>query len=333
MFEEKSNYEKYYGGIDGLRAIACVGIVMMHMASKDNNNYALPEDISRIIGSFTDFVFLFMMISAFGLCCGYYRKVLSGKLNFAEFYRKRYAKILPFFSLIVLLGVAAEFSRSAVIEGIADISLTFGLFPNNITVIGVGWFLGLIFAFYMIFPFFCVLIEHKRRAWIIFAITLVLNYICGSYFSVGRSNIVYSSCFFILGGIIYLYREELGTLKLYVIIPILMVSIIVYYLIGTVYAQLMVSAILLVFSITDTGERILHNKATVFVGNISLEIYLCHMVIFRGFEKLGLNTVLGYGMLQYVFIVSLVFLSSVIFILVVKEAEKKVKWLIKQRKS
>lgn len=53
---------KYYGAIDGLRTIACIGIVMMHVRA--NNAYEISGFIyNDIIASFTNFVFLFMAIS------------------------------------------------------------------------------------------------------------------------------------------------------------------------------------------------------------------------------------------------------------------------------
>ena len=71
--------KKHYGAIDGLRTIGCIGIIMMHMLSKDNNSYSISGFIAeRMIPSFTNFVFLFMTVSAFGMCCGYYEKVMSG---------------------------------------------------------------------------------------------------------------------------------------------------------------------------------------------------------------------------------------------------------------
>ena len=56
-------------------------------------------------------------------------------------------------------------SIEALYEGFADLTLMFGFLPNagNISVIGVGWFLGLIFVFYICFPFYCVLIQNKRE--------------------------------------------------------------------------------------------------------------------------------------------------------------------------
>ena len=159
--------QKHYGAIDGLRAMAAIGIVMMHMAA--NNDYQISGFIyERLIPSFTNFVFLFMVISGFGMCCGYYEKILKNKISLSDFYGKRFKKILPFFAVLVVLDLIMSPSLSSVYEGFADLTLLFGFLPNDITVIGVEWFLGLIFVFYLCFPFFCVLLENKRRAWIAF---------------------------------------------------------------------------------------------------------------------------------------------------------------------
>ena len=93
--------KKHYGAIDSLRAIAAIGIVMMHMGA--NNNYEIGGYIyNKIIPSFTNFVFLFMVISAFGMCCGYYEKILKNEITLEKFYVKRFKKILPSFALLVL---------------------------------------------------------------------------------------------------------------------------------------------------------------------------------------------------------------------------------------
>lgn len=207
-----------------------------------------------MIPSFTDFVFLFMVISAFGMCCGYYERMLSGKINFTSFYKKRYVKILPFFSVLVVLDVMAGFSKASVYEAAADISLMFGLFPNSIGVIGVGWFLGLVFAFYLIFPFFCVLIENKKRAWISLAAALGLNYLCRVYFEVGRVNIVYSLCFFIAGGLIYLYRDKIEELNCFITIPMMVLCMSIYYLAGgNTITQILASASIVIFAVGAPG--------------------------------------------------------------------------------
>ena len=250
---------KYYGAIDGLRTIACIGIVMMHVRA--NNAYEISGFVyDDIIASFTNFVFLFMAISAFGMCCGYLDKMLNNQISLESFYAKRYHKILPFFAVLVLLDVVMSPSKGALIEGLADITLLFGLFPNNISVIGVGWFLGLIFAFYLIFPFYCVLIKSRKRAWIAFGVSVLMNYIFGSYFGIGRTNIVYCLPYLIAGGLIYLYRHELEQFSSkywQITFGGIIICAILYYAIGVnTITMLLISAILLIFALGSSGGGI-----------------------------------------------------------------------------
>lgn len=150
---------KYFANIDGLKSFAAIGIILMHIRA--NSQYDISGFLyNDLVPFFNEFVFLFMVISAFGICCGYYDKFIGGKVSIVDFYKKRYVKILPFFAVLVLIDLFRERSVSALIESFADITLVFGLLPNaNISVIGVGWFLGTVFVFYMVFPFFVFLIE------------------------------------------------------------------------------------------------------------------------------------------------------------------------------
>lgn len=105
-------------------------------------------------------------------------------------------------------------------EAFVDWTLIFGLLPNaNIKVIGVGWFLGVIFVFYMVFPFFCSLLSDKIRAWICFAVAILINICSTTYFFDSehviqgfypRTSFIYCMVFFVAGGIVYLYRNEIS---------------------------------------------------------------------------------------------------------------------------
>jgi peptidoglycan/LPS O-acetylase OafA/YrhL len=252
----KQMEKKRYDAIDGLRTIACIGIVMMHMQT--NNQYQISGFIyNNVIAAFTNFVFLFMVISAFGMCCGYLDKMLENKISLDSFYISRYKKILPFFALLVLLDVVLSPSKASLIEGFADLTLLFGLFPSNISVIGVGWFLGLIFAFYLIFPFYCILLKSRKRAWIAFAVSLALNYVCGSYFNVGRSNIIYCMCYLIAGGLVYLYRDKLENLRCrywWSVMALLILSVILYFAIGAnTFTCMVVSVTMLIWALGHRG--------------------------------------------------------------------------------
>jgi peptidoglycan/LPS O-acetylase OafA/YrhL len=320
--------KKYYG-IDWLRVGACIGILAMHVAA--NNDYAISGFVyQRLIPSFTDFVFLFMAISAFGMCCGYFEKVMSGKVNWTDFYRKRYGKILPFFLLLILIDLVMDFSLPSLAEGLMESTLLHGLIPNTLSVIGVGWFLGTVFAFYLMFPFYCVLIETRKRAWFAFAASLILNYLCTSYFDLGRANIIHSLCFFLAGGLVYLYRAQLEKIKWYFYLPVILLALLSFYLLGNnTLSQLFVSIALLVFAISINCKQL---RPITFISNISMEIYLSHMLVLRGIELLGANRLLGNGWLQYLVCVALVLVGAGIFSFITQKLLSKTLQLLKRPK-
>ena len=115
-------------------------------------------------------------------------------------------------------------SKSALYEVFANLTLCQGLLPNmNISVIGVSWTLAVIFVFYLLFPFFCFLLENKKRAWLAFICAVIYNFVCSTYFFdeshiadratvnfSARTNILYCAVYFIAGGLIFLYRKELA---------------------------------------------------------------------------------------------------------------------------
>ncbi len=265
--------KKHYGAIDGLRMLAAFGIAMMHIRA--NTDYQISGFVyEEVIPSFTNFVFLFMVISAFGMCCGYYERVLNNDIKWAEFYGKRFQRILPFFGVLVLLDVMMSPSVYSLYEAFADLTLLFGFLPGagNISIIGVGWFLGLVFVFYLIFPFFCALLENKRRGWIAFAVSLAYNFVCTAYFEVGRSNILYSGCFFLAGGLIYLYREELSKLNRWIALGGGVISVAFYYVVGgNTFMCLLVSVTLLIYVVIRAGGGV--NGRTELQGSSAASVW------------------------------------------------------------
>ncbi|MGO5328960.1 acyltransferase family protein [Holdemanella porci] len=313
--------KKHYYGIDWLRAMACIGIVMMHIQS--NNTYHLSGFIAeKMIPSFTNFTFLFMTISAFGMCVGYYAKVKSGKVNWVDFYKKRYMKVLPFLAVVVLMDIVFNHDLTSIVEAIPNLTLTRGFFPNQIEQIGVAWFLGLVFVFYAIFPLFCAMLNSKKSGWVFFAVSLLLNFVVASFYGMGRTNIIYSLPFFIAGGLIYLYRDKVKNWHIY--LPLAIFSSVLYYLVGGVYSCLLVSISFLLLGISIGGG---YSKIVSFISGISMEIYLSHMVVFRLVEKMRLNIMFGNGWLQYFITVILALVGATCFSVIVKKfieiAEKK----------
>ncbi len=164
-----------------------------------------------------------MMVSGFGMCCGYYQKIIDQKISVEDFYKKRYIKTCPYFALLSALDFMILPSKESLFEFFANLTLCQSFLPNaKISVIGVSWTLAVIFVFYILFPFFCFLIGNKKRVWGVVVATLVFNWLCGVYFFDGkhivdfssRTDIVYDAIYFIIGGLIFLYRKELAEFAL-----------------------------------------------------------------------------------------------------------------------
>lgn len=324
---------KRFDSINGLRLLACFGIVLMHILS--NGGYHFDGSIGeKVINEFTNFVFLFMVISSFGMCCGYFEEIKNNKINPEKFYSKRIKKVLPFFLTLVLADIVVEHNTNSIIEGFSNITLMFGFLQKELSVLGVAWFLGLIFIFYFMFPFFTFLFGNKKRAIIVTLAAIIMNYVSMFYFDIGRTNMFYSFIYFCIGGLVYLYKDNIINLfKNSKIIGLLFViiSTILYFAISVDYLftfkTILVSIALLSYAISYES-KMLDNKITKFIGNISLEIYLCHMLVFRVVEKLHLlylfkNYIFSYVLASIIILIGAIIIA-VVFRFMVKKIEEKV---------
>lgn len=306
--------QKRYDNLDGLRAISCIGIIGMHIQA--NSSFQIHGYIyGTVIPSLTLLVYLFIMISGFGMFCGYYERFKSGEISLNRFYTRRYKKILPFFALLIAIDVIIEHSFSHLIEGLTELTLVFGLLPNNQpSVIGVCWTIGVIFLFYLLLPFFVYLCWDKKRAWLSFGISLVLNIFCSKYYFTSkfvidsfapRHSFLYCAPYFLAGALLYLYRnniEELGC-KIRLLFPLLLIfSIVFFYAVVIPHSDFNdMLSLPLIFCIPamlvaiGTPNKILNNKVMSYFSGISMEMYLAQMVVFRAVQKLGLEHLFGNG--------------------------------------
>ena len=292
--------------LNWLRVIACIGIILMHV--RFNMAYEAPSNLFNIvIDSFTDFVFLFMAVSSFGLCCGYYQRFVDGSINWDNFYKRRFAKILPFFITMILLDLCMGFSFDSLMQALVEATLFHGFIPIEFNVIGVGWFLGLIFIFYLSFPFFCVLLKNKKTGCIAFIIALGLSLICTYYFKLSRSCFAVTFCFFLTGGLIYLYKDSIEKMRWWYLLIIMILFIALYYLNTNIITQVLVTASILTFAVSLNIRPL---KPVTFFSSISMEIYLCHMVIYRALEKLHIFDAFGGGLVQYLLTCIAVFIGA-----------------------
>lgn len=302
-----------YGSMDGLRTYAMICIIIMHVKA------FLPYHSAKVIGTFSHFVLLFMMVSAFSMCCGYYKRIKESTITPSRFYTRRYIRILPYFAFLCIIELVVEHNLQSLYEFFANMTLCFGLLPNpQIEMMSLGWFLGIIFLFYLLFPFFIFMMDNKRRAWVSLTLSLVFAFIAIAYFynppfvekSPQMHNIIYCMPFFIMGGIIFLGRCQITafiqTHKLFFTILTIVITIGYFILITNISNAFLVFVIeLLVFSTwiiyaISTNNLFLNNKITSFLSKISLEMYLAQMFAFRGVQLLHLENYVSNATLLYI---------------------------------
>lgn len=323
-----------FESLDSLRAFAAIGIVICHILSNANLN--LPENFlfQRFLPFGSEYVFLFMMLSAFSMCCAYYQKFKDRQVDLNTFYKRRYLRIWPFFAMMVLIDVALEFSKETLIEAFADLTLFFGFLPNpDIHVIGVGWFLGLIFVFYAIFPFFVFLLDNKKRAWIVLALSIAMMVFASSYFSrpelvvrsVSKWSILYCMPMFVCGGIIYLYIEKIKKLPVQWALAIAVLTTVLFFVLKNDYlvAKMLVFASWIILAIADSMRpakwTLMKNKYVAFLSGISMEVYLCHMMFFRVVEKTHVLDAIPSGLMRFLICLVLTLAGAITFSIVVKK--------------
>lgn len=335
----EANIKERYDSLDGLRAFACIGIVLMHVKAnidiKPTGNFL----INNIISFTGNFVFLFMTISAFALSCGYFEEFKNGSVKLFDFYKKRYTRILPFFALLTLIDVIktiieehfywTDALQGELWEAFANITLAFGLIPeNDISVIGVGWFLGVIFLFYMLFPFFVFILDCKRRAWITLGIVVLLYFSVLFYFhpvkgtNFGNNSFMHCAPFFVVGGLAYLYREKFVYLSMLFrwILRILTIGYTVWFFVFPemrfTLSNLVMYVLWLLYAVSEVSLKritLLNNRVMIFFSGISMEIYLSHMMFFRIVEKLHLEKFILNNDINYCATCLLVFICTISF--------------------
>lgn len=332
---------KKYRNIDALRSFGCLAIIAWHVKANTNFNGGgvLTE---RIIPSFDYLVYLFMIISGFGMCNGYYKKLKDENYDLNKFYSRRYKKTVPFFSILIIMNCILEFNRESIFEGLMEITMLFGFLPNNsLSVIGVAWTLGAIFAFYIIFPFVVFLLNDKRRGVISLIVALGITYMCQSYFMTEkfvtsnftmRHSFLFCLPYFLSGGLIYLYRNELSaTVNLHKSAVLLgCVILAVGYLLSPdeiggfdlIVPKTLILYSAMVCAVLGEQNKWLSNRLTRFISEISMEMYLAHMVVFRVVEKLHIENVCHNAILRYVITYFMVVLLLIVGIKLYRKCEQ-----------
>lgn len=174
-------------------------------------------------------------------------------------------------------------------------------------------------------------ISTKRRAWLTFAVSIALSLSCVFYFHKTNGNLddrrfIYQAMFFVAGGLLFLYKDRIGSMGKIGRIVTLVIAIgalPLLYVSGPAWTtnlrQLVLWVPWMVFAIAS-DHRIFSNRIAKFFSGISFEIYLSHLFIFQVFNMLHLTHLTGIPSVDYLMTLALVIVGVTGFSVLAKRA-------------
>lgn len=328
----KSNYRP---DIDGLRAVAVLGVIFYHLDIIFYSKRLLP-------GGFVG-VDIFFVISGFLITKIIYNNLQTNTFSFVEFYVKRIKRIIPLLFFIILISIFFFYPilyRDSFDEYIKSLLATI-LFSSNLFFYFQDsywgepaifkpflhtWSLGVEEQFYIIYPLILIYLYKNRfnNIKVLLSIAIV-SFILLLYCETFDKDAIFYLIFFriwefIVGSIAVFIvnntkeKYSLTTSNLFNAIGLILILIsflIFYPEEGNYYKLIMPVAgaffIILFYNKNSITYKLLSNKILVFIGLISYSLYLWHQPIFVYYRLKHLDTItifIKLYLLVFVFILS-----------------------------
>ena len=148
-----------------------------------------------------------------------------------------------------------------------------------------------------------------------------------------RENILYCAIFFMAGGLIYLYRDELERLKNNRIVAVIILAITAsayYFLSQNDLVMAVFSVAIIIFAITTDG-KLGENKLIKKLSSISFEVYLSHMMIYRVLARVKITHIFGVNAFSYGMTAILTLVGAIVFSCIAKVVLEKFIICMKER--
>lgn len=309
LYRKERQLKKYYHGLDGLRTIAIIGVILYHL---------LPDVFK---GGFLG-VPLFFSISGFLITAPLIEeKKISGRINYKKFYFKRIKRIYP--SLLVMLFIVGliaillekdnkylmEAGSSLLgVNNLWQLSNNVSYFEQfkNLNLLKHLWSLSVELQFYLIMPFIVQSLVNKKngvnRLREFLVITTLLSWLImmSVFLFKGNSTVYYlfTARFFSfsMGSLVSILYFNFGLRRtfdrgLITIIFMLFCFIIISdykaltYLIGMFIFSLLGSLVIWAVVSQPKIDQLLSNKFFEFIGVRSYDIFLWYYPVLALYQK------------------------------------------------
>jgi len=291
MGTECINKKTFYKGMTGIRGLAIVAVIFYH-AFMIGGFYGLSPIADSVFGNLGKAVQLFFMISAFSLMTGYHDR-LNNRDEIVSFYKRRIVKLMPLFALVLAIFVIINICVStptSVYEIIGTLSGWFALMPQyQESLVMAGWTIGILAIFYFIFPIINLLVDNTKKVLVFVGFSVVMYIIYTQYYGVGveleRINIFKQLPYFAIGILLYYVKERVYDFfkrksLFFVLCVFFEILGIVLLLLGFQYLLPLSFFCMLLIQIYG-NDFITTNRVSSFLGSISFELYLLHMVAYK----------------------------------------------------
>lgn len=293
MLNTKSTFI-YRKDIDGLRAIAVLAVIMLHMGFLPNGYLGVD---------------VFFVISGYLITKIAYKEVNENNFSIINFYLRRIRRIIPLVLVVVtialILGLFLMLPDD--LENLSQSVIATNFFANNILQLITThnywniinefkplmhtWSLGVEEQFYIIFPIIFLVCKKEKVKWIvpIFIFLTLLSLVL--YFTVKDDSVKFYSIqyrffelsFGSLGAILFSNKKTNSWLQLIFTLGLLLVLLFDFGLSDDVklFATLFTTLGILLVGSSDNNmlAMLLENKVMVWIGKISFSLYMWHQLV------------------------------------------------------
>jgi peptidoglycan/LPS O-acetylase OafA/YrhL len=228
--------------------------------------------------------------------------------------RKHVVRLIPLYYLGLMVSVLL--GERDLLDILCHLMMIHGFIPKYINSINISWFVGTLVIFYFMAPWLHSRINSLKKALLLLGISLP---VCE----------IISSAFFVIHMDDYDWRTFWSSFGIVANFPVLLIGIVLYFMVNTdgfkqLQGEVYVSRILLwvcfylivvaiiirhnilaitsykyiagilfagiIFSQHIAESRLIVNKPVSIMGKYTYGMYLSHMFVFRGLQKIGMQS-------------------------------------------